>query len=238
MTAAPGSTIAARCSRPRRRRRPRTSRPSRVNENEALVVGVTTGGATDPYWIRCLPHDFPKLQMTPVPRGRHPASRLLPRRQHHHGPRTQWATRWRSTATACPSGTTRRQTGSGAVDVDSVVPGTISYVPTFPSRSAPTRASSSCTISTRGRRRYVVSRTAPRSIRTSFCSCRTATTSCSPSPITHGRRPHGARELRPRRVHHRLRSSRRSTRRGRRCGSWVATDHFDPVKDSTWPADR
>jgi hypothetical protein len=39
-----------------------------VAENDAIVVGVTVAGASDSYWIRCLPHDFPTLAVT---RGDH-----------------------------------------------------------------------------------------------------------------------------------------------------------------------
>ncbi len=63
MTAAPGSTIAL--------QQPIQTTPSTawsgtvaVAENEAIVVDVTTSGTTDAYWVRCLPHDFPKFAMT------------------------------------------------------------------------------------------------------------------------------------------------------------------------------
>ncbi len=45
-----------------------------VTENEAIVAAATDGNATTEYWVRCLPHDFPQLEMiahpaagTPVP---------------------------------------------------------------------------------------------------------------------------------------------------------------------------
>jgi hypothetical protein len=34
-----------------------------VNENEAIVAAATDGTSTQEYWVRCLPHDFPTLQM-------------------------------------------------------------------------------------------------------------------------------------------------------------------------------
>jgi hypothetical protein len=38
-----------------------------VAENEAIVVAATRGAASTSYWIRCLPHDFPKLMMLTDP---------------------------------------------------------------------------------------------------------------------------------------------------------------------------
>jgi hypothetical protein len=35
-----------------------------VNEGDAIVAGARQGGATTEYWVRCLPHDFPKFQLT------------------------------------------------------------------------------------------------------------------------------------------------------------------------------
>jgi hypothetical protein len=33
-----------------------------VNEGQAIVVTATEGKATEEYWVRCLPHDFPSMQ--------------------------------------------------------------------------------------------------------------------------------------------------------------------------------
>jgi len=38
-----------------------------VHEDQAIVVDVAAGSATQQYWIRCLPHDFPALQISPHP---------------------------------------------------------------------------------------------------------------------------------------------------------------------------
>jgi hypothetical protein len=38
--------------------------PLIVNENQAIVAAATLGTRTTEYWVRCLPHDFPRLQMT------------------------------------------------------------------------------------------------------------------------------------------------------------------------------
>jgi arylsulfotransferase ASST len=35
-----------------------------VAENQAIVAAATDGRATTEYWVRCLPHDFPQLEMS------------------------------------------------------------------------------------------------------------------------------------------------------------------------------
>jgi Arylsulfotransferase (ASST) len=35
-----------------------------VDENQAIVAAATSGVATVEYWVRCLPHEFPPLEMT------------------------------------------------------------------------------------------------------------------------------------------------------------------------------
>jgi hypothetical protein len=56
-----------------------------VREDQAIVAIATNGAATTQYWVRCLPHDFPRLQMDAHPSaGRPPpgyylvGNRLLP----------------------------------------------------------------------------------------------------------------------------------------------------------------
>ncbi len=36
-----------------------------VNENEAVVAAATDGTATEEYWVRCLPEDFPTMELVP-----------------------------------------------------------------------------------------------------------------------------------------------------------------------------
>jgi hypothetical protein len=38
-----------------------------VTENQAIIAAATDNDATNEYWIRCLPHDFPLTQWTPHP---------------------------------------------------------------------------------------------------------------------------------------------------------------------------
>jgi hypothetical protein len=65
-TASSGATV--------RLRRPTTSAaaPSQntsmeLLEDQAIVLEVTALGATDQYWVRCLPHDFPPISVTNHP---------------------------------------------------------------------------------------------------------------------------------------------------------------------------
>jgi len=41
------------------------SMPIDVEENQAVVVAATQGASTTEYWVRCLPHDFPPMMWTP-----------------------------------------------------------------------------------------------------------------------------------------------------------------------------
>jgi hypothetical protein len=42
-------------------------------EGEAAVVGLQAGDTNETYWVRCLPHDFPRLAMTEPPDGATPS---------------------------------------------------------------------------------------------------------------------------------------------------------------------
>jgi hypothetical protein len=98
-----------------------------LTENEALVVGVTTEGATEQYWVRCLPSDFPGLELTLHPEAGTPTAGYYligpvlrtvglgyAIMMDSHGVPV-----WYDTA----------QGGLAAVDVDNLIPGVISYVP-------------------------------------------------------------------------------------------------------------
>jgi len=127
MTAASGSTIAL--------LQPTTTPASTgatatiaVTEDEAMVVGVSRGGVTDPYWIRCLPHNFPRLQMTRHPEAGTPTPGYYLVGDVVTAPgETGYAAVLDANGVPVWYHTTR--TGRGPVDVDSVIPGTISFVP-------------------------------------------------------------------------------------------------------------
>jgi hypothetical protein len=126
MTAAPDSTIAL--------AQPTTTTASTentvtltVSENGAIVVDVTTAGTTAAYWIRCLPHDFPRLQMTlHADAGTAtPGYYLVGNLTVVPGDRG-YAIALDGNGVPVWYGTT--MSGAGAVNVDNIVPGTISYV--------------------------------------------------------------------------------------------------------------
>ncbi len=130
MTAARGSTIAL--------DEPIKTTPSAewtgtvaVEENKAIVVEVTAGSATNEYWVRCLPHDFPRFKMslhpdagTPVP-GYYLVGDVDPATGE-----TGYAIVLDGIGVPVWYGSTNAV--YGPVDVDNVVPGTISFVPAFP----------------------------------------------------------------------------------------------------------
>ncbi len=97
-----------------------------VNENQAVVAGATDGVATTEYWVRCLPHDFPRL-LTTVHGAVLPAYYLMG--TLFTGSKTPYAMVldgngvpvWYAAAS-----------GSGVTCVDDVVSGSISFQPTKP----------------------------------------------------------------------------------------------------------
>ncbi len=128
MTAAPGSAIGL--------LQPMATPPSveqtttvGVTEGEAIVAGVTTDGSTDQYWIRCLPADFPLMAIVPHPDAGTPPTPgyylmgdvvLAPGEGGYAmAVDTNGVPVWYHTTV----------TGQGAVDVDSLQPGVISFVP-------------------------------------------------------------------------------------------------------------
>ncbi len=101
-----------------------------VTENEAIVVGLTTGSTTDQYWVRCLPHDFPKLQMTPHPDAGTPTAGyyligdILP-------PVGEGGYAMAVDGNGVPVWYHTVKDALGAVDVDNILSGTISFAPAF-----------------------------------------------------------------------------------------------------------
>ena len=125
MTAAPGSAIGL--------MKPITTSASTgqsatlsVAENDAIVVGLTTGGTTDPYWIRCLPHDFPKLQLTLHPDAGTPTAGyyLVGNMTAAKGKQGYAAA---LDGNGVPVWYHATSTGQPACDVENLVPGTISF---------------------------------------------------------------------------------------------------------------
>ena len=127
MTAAPGSTIAL--------VQPVTTPDSvdttinvGVKENDAIVVGVKTSGTTDSYWVRCLPHDFPLLGMVQHPDAGTPTPGYYMLGDVIQAP-GEGGYGMALDGNGVPIWYHTTRTGLGAVDVDSIIPGTISFVP-------------------------------------------------------------------------------------------------------------
>jgi hypothetical protein len=127
MTAASGSTIAL--------TQPDASAPSSsatmkvdVNESQAIVVSVATGVATDEYWIRCLPHNFPVLNVAQHPDAGTPTPGyyLLGDFVAATG---NGSYAMMLDGNGVPVWYSPTKGGHGALNVDSLEPGTVSWVP-------------------------------------------------------------------------------------------------------------
>ena len=98
-----------------------------VTENEAIVAVATQGTATTEYWVRCLPADFPKLQMSihedagAAPAGYYLVGNLMATASAGYAMVLD--------GNGVPVWYDPLPTGLGVVDVDDVVSGSISFVP-------------------------------------------------------------------------------------------------------------
>jgi len=129
-TAAPGSTIALVKPVMTEASVDLTTTTVSVNENEALVAAVTTDGVTEEYWVRCLPQNFPPLEMTPhtaPDAGAPPPGYYLISDVGLADGAGAFAMALDGNGVPVWYGTTTD--GLSAIDVDSVIPGVISYVP-------------------------------------------------------------------------------------------------------------
>ena len=98
-----------------------------LKESEALVVGATTNGATEEYWVRCLPSGFPGLALTLHPEAGTPTAGY-----YLIGPVLQTGGLGYAIVMdshGVPVWYDTAQGGLDAVDVDNLLPGVISYVP-------------------------------------------------------------------------------------------------------------
>jgi hypothetical protein len=99
-----------------------------VLENQAIVIASTLGATTTEYWVRCLPHDFPKLNLTTFPE----AGTVVP--GYYLVGNTFYAAGESGFAMALDTRGTPvwyapTVNGQGAKDVDMLAPDTISFVP-------------------------------------------------------------------------------------------------------------
>jgi hypothetical protein len=240
MTAAPGSTIAM--------QQPTTTPASTdttatisVTENQAIVVGVTTGGTTDPYWIRCLPHDFPTLQMTQHPDAGAPTPGYY--LMGDFFPATAKGTyAMMVDGNGVPVWYRATTGGLGAVNVDSLEAGMVSFVPyiittTFADASGQYQvldldAGTTTTVASSGmpldmhELRYlpngdylVIAAPITTGVDlTGLCDTLTDPPTCFGT--NEDMIECDIQEISP---------------TGEAVWQWDASDHFDPVKDSTWP---
>lgn len=98
-----------------------------VTENQAVVAAATNGAATVEYWVRCLPHDFPELQWSP-----HPEAGAVTPGYYLVGtdePTTSGCYAMVLDPNGVPVWYSAAQPAFGwcVFDVDSVVPGTVSF---------------------------------------------------------------------------------------------------------------
>jgi hypothetical protein len=101
-----------------------------VAENQAIVAVATLGAMTTQYWVRCLPHDFPKLQMTT-----HPDAGAAPPGYYLVGNlqvTTSGGYAMVLNGDGVPVWYHAEAAGQGVVDVDNVVAGAISFVGSSP----------------------------------------------------------------------------------------------------------
>jgi hypothetical protein len=126
MTAAPGSLslLVQPSGSPSR---PKQTLSVNVNENQAVVAAATNGTATTEYWVRCLPPDFPQLnwvahiEVGVPPPGYYMVGNWFP-------PVGGGGYAMMLNGNGVPVWYFRGPTGFGASDVDNVVKGAVSFI--------------------------------------------------------------------------------------------------------------
>lgn len=128
MTASPGAESAL--------AQPTTSPPApsqtvavSAKESDALVATATRGTASTAYWVRCLPHDFPPIAMTAYPDAGAPSpgyyllgNAVVPAGESGYAMLLD--------VNGVPVWYHGVAAGLAVSDVDSIVPGTIPFIPT------------------------------------------------------------------------------------------------------------
>ncbi len=101
-----------------------------VYENQAIVAVATSGASTTEYWVRCLPHDFPTLQMTPHPEaGTPPPGYYLLGNLYPALTRGGGGYALVMNGDGVPVWYARAPSPLGAANVDTVVAGSVSFLP-------------------------------------------------------------------------------------------------------------
>jgi len=97
-------------------------------ENQAIVATATKGGSSNAYWVRCLPHDFPKLVMNAHPAaGSPPPGYYLVGDTFHATGESGYAMLVDVRGTPVWYATTKN--GAGPINVELLDSNTISYAP-------------------------------------------------------------------------------------------------------------
>jgi hypothetical protein len=118
---------------------PDASRPSpqqtltlSVSEDQAIVATASAGKATTEYWVRCLPHDFPQMLMTTHPDAGTPPPGYYVLGANDLLPNLRWGYAIVLDGHGVPVWYTHGQKrGSRDWDVDSLLPGTVSFFAQF-----------------------------------------------------------------------------------------------------------
>jgi hypothetical protein len=99
-----------------------------VDENQAIVAVATHGTKAQEYWVRCLPHDFPKLQLQPHPDAGNPTPGyyLI---GNMTVPTGEGGYAMVMDGNGVPVWYYREPNGVGVYNVESIVSGTISFIP-------------------------------------------------------------------------------------------------------------
>lgn len=99
-----------------------------IEEDDAIVAIATKSTATTEYWVRCLPHDFPPLQMI-----RHEDAGAPPRGYYLVGNGTLVQARWGYAMIVDGNGVpvwyVHGVPGQGITDVERLILGTVSFAP-------------------------------------------------------------------------------------------------------------
>jgi hypothetical protein len=102
--------------------------PLSVEENQAIVAVARAGHASTEYWVRCLPHDFPPIQWAPHPEAGVPSAGYYLVGNSEPPGSVGYAIVL--DGHGVPVWYAVHQT-AGEDDVDDVVPGAVSFVPTI-----------------------------------------------------------------------------------------------------------
>jgi hypothetical protein len=105
--------------------------PLQVAENQLIEAVATRGAMSNEYWVRCLPHDFPVMRWVPHPKAGTPTPGYYLVGNPYPIPNlgVGWAIVLDSHGVPVWY---YKETGEGVFDMDSLAPGTISFLASAP----------------------------------------------------------------------------------------------------------